>query len=252
MSRRKGWMFFALGLILALSAAAMVFVFLRDVEAKPPVAAPPPPTTKLPVAARPLEPGMKISSADYIMKDFPLDLVPVSAISETVNLDSQLLVRPVGQGETFRSDQFQGGQGASMSQQIKKGMVLFAFPIVDLMSQSDVVKDGDHIDLLLTLPLKGLRGDDSEKDLGQATALTLQNIEVYKVLRTTKKDDQPEGAPTALMISVTPADAVILKYAKDSDGKIDFTLRSSLDAEPFVAPYIDRAEFSKKYIISQQ
>ncbi len=64
MSRRKGWMFFALGLILALSAAAMVFVFLRDVEAKPPVVAPPPPTTKLPVAARPLEPGMKISSQE--------------------------------------------------------------------------------------------------------------------------------------------------------------------------------------------
>jgi pilus assembly protein CpaB len=256
-SRRKGWIFFALGLVLALSAAAMVFVVLQNAEAKPSEGPPPIPTAKLPVAARPLEPGMKLSSADYIMKDFPLDLVPVSAISETVNLDSQLLIRPVGQGETFRSDQFLGGQGASMSQQIKQGMVLFAFPIVDLMSQSDVVRDGDHVDLLLTLPLKGLSdatGDAAaaEKDLGQATALTLQNIEVYKVLRTTKKEDQPEGAPTALMISVTPADAVILKYAKDSDGKIDFTLRSPLDTEPFVAPYIDRAEFSKKYIIAHQ
>ncbi|MEP7187619.1 MAG: RcpC/CpaB family pilus assembly protein, partial [Roseiflexaceae bacterium] len=202
----------------------------------------------------PLEPGMKISSADYIMKDFPLDLVPVSAISQTVNLDSQLLVRPVGQGETFRTDQFLGGQGSSMSQQIKQGMVLFAFPIVDLMSQSDVVRDGDHVDLLLTLPLKSLNGATAEveKDLGSATALTLQNIEVYKVLRTTQKEDQPEGAPTALMISVTPADAVILKYAKDSEGKIDFTLRSPLDTEPFVAPYIDRVEFSKKYIVAHQ
>jgi pilus assembly protein CpaB len=251
-SRRKGWMFFALGLILALSAAAMVFVFLQNVDAKQPVAAPPIPTTKLPVAARPLEPGLKISSADYIMKDFPLDLVPVSAISETASLDSQLLVRPVGQGETFRSDQFLGGQGASLSQQVKQGMVLFAFPIVDLMSQSDVVRDGDHVDLLLTLPLKGLRGDDSEKDLGQATALTLQNIEVYKVLRTAKQEDQPEGAPTALMCSVTPADAVILKYAKDSGGVIDFALRSQLDTEPFTAPYIDRTEFSNKYLIAGQ
>jgi pilus assembly protein CpaB len=251
-SRRKGWMFFALGLILALSAAAMVYFLLQNIEPKPAEMPPPIPTTKLPVAARPLEPGTKLSSADYIMKDFPLELVPVSAISKTVSLDSQLLVRTVGQGETFRSDQFLGGQGASMSQQIKQGMVLFAFPIVDLMSQSDVVRDGDHIDLLLTLPLKGLSGEDTEKDLGQATALTLQNIEVYKVLRTTKKEDQPEGAPTALMISVTPADAVILKYAKDSEGKIDFTLRSSLDTEPFVAPYIDRTEFSKKYIIAHQ
>ena len=53
MSRRKGWMFFALGLILALSAAAMVFVVLQNVEAKPVEGPPPIPTTKLPVAARP-------------------------------------------------------------------------------------------------------------------------------------------------------------------------------------------------------
>jgi pilus assembly protein CpaB len=250
--RRKGWMFFALGLILALSAAAMVFVVLQNADAKQPVAAPPTPTTKRPVAARPLEPGRKISSADYIMKDFPLDLVPVSAISETVNLDSQLLVRAVGQGETFRSDQFLGGQGASMSQQIKQGLVLFAFPILDLMSQSDVLKDGDHVDLLITLPTGVATPDAATPDAGKVTTLSLQNIEVYKVLRTTKKEDQPEGAPTALMCSVTPADAVILKYAKDSGGVIDFALRSQLDTEPFTAPYIDRAEFSKKYIISQQ
>ncbi len=252
MSRRKGWMFFAIGLILALSAAAMVFIFLQNVDAKQPVAAPPIPTTKLPVAARPLEPGMKISSADYIMKDFPLDLVPVSAISQTVNLDSQLLVRPVGQGETFRTDQVLGGQGASMSQQIKQGLVLFAFPILDLMSQSDVVRDGDHVDLLITLPAAAATPDAATPDAGKVTTLSLQNIEVYKVLRTAKKDDQPEGAPTALMCSVTPSDAVILKYAKDSGGVIDFALRSQLDTAPFTAPSINRAEFDKKYIISGQ
>jgi Flp pilus assembly protein CpaB len=178
--------------------------------------------------------------------------VPVSAISETVNLDSQLLVRPVGQGETFRSDQFLGGQGASMSQQIKQGLVLFAFPILDLMSQSDVVRDGDHVDLLITLPAAVATPDAATPDAGKVTTLSLQNIEVYKVLRTTKKEDQPEGAPTALMCSVTPADAVILKYAKDSGGVIDFALRSQLDTEPFTAPFINRAEFDKKYIISGQ
>src|SRR4051812_27840097 len=110
-------MFFALGLVLALSAAAMVFVVLQSARAEPLPAPPPIPTTKLPVAARPLESGMKISAADYILKDFPLDLVPVSAISQTASLDNQLLVRPIGQGETFRTDQFLGGQGASLSQQ---------------------------------------------------------------------------------------------------------------------------------------
>ena len=87
-------------------------------------------------------------------------------------------------------------------------------------------RDGDHVDLLITLPLTGLRPTRPKRMLGKVTALTLQNIEVYKVLRTAKQEDQPEGAPTALMCSVTPADAVILKYAKDSGGMIDFALRS--------------------------
>jgi pilus assembly protein CpaB len=241
-------MFFALGLILALGAGALVFVSLqRPVDAAP---APPIPTAKLPVAARPLEPGKAISSADYIMKDFPLDLVPISAITETAAIEGKQLVRAVGQGETFRSDQFVGGQGATMSQQIKQGFVLFAFPIVDLMSQSDVVKDGDHVDLLITLPAEA--ADAAAQDASKVTTLSLQNIEVYKVLRTASQEEQPEGAPTALMCSVSPADAVILKYAKDSGGVIDFALRSPLDSEPFTAPFVDRAEFDKMYMAPQQ
>lgn len=260
MSRRKGWMFFAIGLLLALGAGAMVFVVLQQQAAaaaelsRQQVLAElaPPPTIKLPVAARPLDPGVKIGSTDYVMKPFPLDLVPINAITDTVNIDGKLLVRGVGQGETFHSDQFLGGQGATLSQQIKQGFVLFAFPIVDLMSQSDVVKDGDHVDLLITLPSAVANSDNSTPDAGKVTALTLQNIEVYKVLRTAKQDDKPEGAPTALMCSVTPSDAVILKYAKDSGGVIDFALRSPADAEPFTAPFVNRSDFDKKYTISRQ
>jgi pilus assembly protein CpaB len=259
-SRRKGWMFFVIGLILALSAGAMVFVALQqqaDAAAKQQreqvlAELAPPPTTKLPVAARPLEPGLTISPADYVLKDFPLNLVPINAITDTVNLDSKLLVRSVGQGETFSTAQFLGGKGATMSQQIKQGFVLFAFPIVDLMSQSDVVKDGDHVDLLVTLPAIQPGADGAAQENGKVTALTLQNIEVFKVLRSASQEDQPEGAPTALMCSVTSADAVILKYAKDSGGVIDFALRSPADSEPFTAPSIDRPQFDQKYMTPKQ
>jgi len=260
MSRRRGWTFFVLGLILALSTGTMVFIFLQQqaaaaaeqsrIEALKEFA--PPPMMELPVAARPLTPGTTLTSADYQLKQFPLELVPLEAISQTVNLDQKVLVRSVGQGETFHTSQFLGGEGSSISQQIKKGNVLFAFPIVDLMSQSDIIKDGDHIDLFITGKLKELRSDDTEKDLGSATMLTLQNIEVFKVLRSTKEaDDKAEGAPLALLCSVSPADAVILKYAKDSGGIIDFTLRSPVDTEPFTAPPVDRVEFSRRYLTPQ-
>ena len=152
MSRRKGWLFFVLGLVLALGAGALVFVVLTQAQEQVPTAAPPPPPSmKLPVAARPLEPGVTIGTSDYVLKDFPLDLVPLSAITQTSQLDNQFLVSPVGQGETFRKDLFLGSQGQAISQQIPAGKVLFAFPIVDLMGKSNLIHDGDHIDLLLTM-----------------------------------------------------------------------------------------------------
>jgi pilus assembly protein CpaB len=248
-------MLFALGLALALGAGALVFVVLQQQA----VAAAdrsredalrefaPPPTLQLPVAARPLEPGMKLSSSSYVLKDFPLDLVPVSAISETSSLDGKVLVRPIGQGETFHSDQFLGGQGATISQQIKQGYQLFAFPIVDLMSKSNLIHDGDHIDLLLTMPLANPDGTKSSD--GTVTMLTLQNIEVFKVLRAVNQDGEVEGEATSLLCSVKPEDAVMIKFIKDSGGTIDFALRSPVDQEPFQAPAIDKTDVEKRYLI---
>jgi len=262
-SRRRGWIFFVVGLALALGTGVLVFIFLQRqaviAEQQSRQAAlekyAPPPTMPIAVAARPLEAGTTLTPNDYVMKEFPLDLVPIQAITDTTKLDNQMLVRHVGQGETFQTAQFLGGQGSSISQQIKKGYVLFAFPIIDLMSQSNVLQEGDHIDLYITLPLKELgKGQDQpDKDLGKATALTLQNIEVFKILRSVKQqDDKEEGAPTALLCSVTPSDAVILKYAKDSGGTIDFALRSPADKDPFTTPWIDPLEFSRRYLLSQQ
>lgn len=264
MSRRRGWIFFVLGLVLALGTGVMVFFFLQRqaaftaeqsrAEALRQYA--PPPTMSLPVAARPLDPGTTMSSADVVMKDFPLDLVPLAAITETTGLNEKVLLQPIGQGETFHSRQFVGGQGSGISQQIKPGNVLFAFPIDDLMSQSDIIRDGDHIDLYITSNLQEVQIDaggqvqpGTEQDRGKVTLITMQYIEVFKVLRPAKTaEDQQEGAPTALLLSVTPADAAIIKYAKDAGGTIDFTLRSPADKEPFTVPSIDREEFARLYL----
>jgi pilus assembly protein CpaB len=250
-TRRRGWILVVLGLILAVSAGAMVYVVLQNQQAEAQEQATllareqaaPVPTMKLPVAARPLEPGMVLGAQDYVLKDFPLDLVPVSAISDTAGLDSKILVQPVGQGETFRSSEFLGGNGATISQQLTQGEVLFAFPIIDLLSQSNLIQDGDHVDLLLTIQQKGPKGED----LGKATAITLQNIEVFKVLRpqATEEDKQPRA--TALLFSMKPEEAVMVKFVKDSGGTIDFTLRSPLDKDNFQAPAVDDAELIQRY-----
>lgn len=255
MSRRKGWMFFVLGLVLALGAGALVFVVLQQQAAAAAEQSrqlaleqyAPPPTMKLPVAARPLEPGVTIAVTDYVLKDFPLDLVPISAITQTADLDGQFLVSAVGQGETFRKDQFLGSQAKAISQQIPPGKVLFAFPIVDLMSKSNLIQDGDHIDLMLTVTKAADGQGGGAPSAGQATGFTLQNIEVFKVLRGATADNKQVGDPTAILCSVTPQDAVVIKSVKDSGGTIDFTLRSPADKDPFDAPAINQTQLTERY-----
>lgn len=249
MNRRQGWMLLGLGVVLALGTGALVFFILQQQqrtlsdEAERLAAsqsAPQVATMDLPVAARPLQPGTVISSEDVLMKSFPLDLVPIAAITNTVSLKDQVLIEPIGQGETFSSLKLAGGALGSISQQVPAGHVIFAYPINDLMTQVDVLEDGDRIDLLITLPLMssdGLKSND-------ITAYTLQNIHVFKVLRPSLQADQP---PVALLFSMTPEDALMLKRLKDSGGKIDFILRPINDREPVDVPPVDNEDLIVRF-----
>ncbi len=251
MNRRRGWMLLTLGLVLALGTGVATFFLLqrqRDVlaeqaqasiaEAQAPVA-----TLRLPVAARPLAPGTLLTAEDLLLKEFPLDLVPAAAITVTVDLDSQLLAEAVGEGETFSISQLAGDTATRASRRLPAGQVLFAYPITDLLSQSNVIEEGDHVDLLLTLPISTPDGTA----IGPVTTFTLQNITVFTVLRTIGEDGERNGDAVALLLSIAPEDAVLLKHVKDSEGVIDFVLRSILDDEPVDVPPVDREDLIARY-----
>ena len=257
MNSRIGWALVVVGVVLAVGTGGLVFLLLRQQEARAleraraeaqAVAAPVTATMKLPVAARPIAPGAVISSEDLLLKDFPLDLVPVAAITETLVLENQIAATAIGQGETISPRQLAGESAVQVSQQAPPGKVIFAYPVADLLTSSNIVYDGDRIDLLITMPI-------SETTTGvspSATFFTLQNIEVFRVLREAAppaEEGQPAqaGPATALLLSLSPEDAVIIKHVKDSGGVIDFVLRSIADDEPFEAPVIDKNEIIERY-----
>ncbi len=255
MNSRIGWVLVVVGVVLAVGTGGLVFLLLRQQEARAleraraetqAVAAPVTATMKLPVAARPIAPGAVISGEDILLKDFPLDLVPVAAITETLILENQVAATAIGQGETISTRQLAGPAALEVSQQAPAGRVIFAYPIADLLTSSDIVRDGDRIDLLITMAIS------STDTSGSATFFTLQNIEVFRVLREVgppAEDGQAvqAGPPTALLLALTPEDAVIIKHVKDSGGVIDFVLRSISDNEPFTAPVIDNDEIIERY-----
>jgi pilus assembly protein CpaB len=254
MNKNRAWIFIALGLLFAIGTGLLIFytlqqqsaVALQEARAAVEGEAATVATLRLPVAARQLEIGSQITPNDYLLKDFPLDLVPITAISSTLELENKTLITTVPQGSTFHTSQFLGAKTAVVSQQIAEGFVVLAFPVADLLSQSDIIEDGDAIDLLLTLDIPAT---DSEAAPAKSTLITVQNIMVLQVVRETPQQEETRSTPTALLLRVTPADAVMIKFVKDSGGVIDFTLRSTVDQNTYQVSPITLEEFSQRYNI---
>lgn len=252
MNRRRGWIVLTFGLLLAIGTGAMVFMILQQqqralleraqsmavVDAPPPVA-----TLQLPVAARPLLPGTVLTAEDFLLKEFPLDLVPVEAITTTISLEAQIIVEPIGQGETFSTSKFAGSANATPSQKLKQGYVLYAFPVEeDLLSTTTIIRAGDRIDLTASLLVSAADGTTSP-----VTFFSVQNIEVFEVLRPGDVEENSDVRPITLLLTVTPEDLVLIKHIVDSEAFVDLVLRSPLDTEPFEVPPVNREDLIARY-----
>lgn len=242
MPRRRGGILMTLGLILALVTGGLVYYMLRQTASAaantqvPEVT--PVPMQPIPVAAHPLSAGATISDTDVMMRDYPIDLIPVGVVTQTAGLSGQMVIDSVQEGEFFRPAQLAASAEGQLSQTIEQSKVVMAFPVDDLLSKSLVVREGDRVDLLLSLDVQ--ENTDTELRQGKATSYTVQNIEVVKMVRDQPTEDNPNPPIQAILFEMNPQDAVIAKFVKDSGGMLDLTLRSSVDPEPYVTNAINQ------------
>ncbi len=123
-----------------------------------------------------------------------------------------------------------------------------AFPSTDMLNATGAVQPGDHVDIMLSIPISGTTRLDSGSPNGTqlssgaltlVSQTTLQNIEVYTIGEWTPPGQQSgtnastnTAANTSLKIITFIVDhqqALILKYVKDSGGTIDLAVRSAAD-----------------------
>lgn len=251
MARTKSWIWITLALVCALSAGGLTYYLLQrqsnnataevDNLRAQLTAVPVVETVSVPVAARDLVSGTTLTPEDFVQKNFPVDLVATSAITDVEQLSGQILIEPVTSGDIFRKNVFVGGAGVSFSGEIEPGKTVIAFPISDLLSQTGVFVAGDRIDLLITrvgaVPDPSVPGDT-----GMLTGYSVQNVRIMRVLGTTPTETNPNPTPTALLIEISPEDAVMVKKVKDSGGIVELGLRSPADNEPFIVDPVTDGE----------
>jgi pilus assembly protein CpaB len=248
MARAKSWIWISLALVCALGAAGLTYYLLQRQNSAAAAAlalaqeeranAPKEATVSIPVASRDLERGLVLAPELFDLKEFPLSLAPSSAITDTALLDGQTLAQFVAQGDIFRPQALYGGTGAPLSSSIAPGRTIITFPVLDLFSGTGLFVEGDRVDLLLSIGVETTAEDGEGAGDDNITGYTVQNVRVMRTLTSPPSQDNPNPPPSALLLELDPADAVMVKKVKDAGGTIDLALRSPVDEENFAVPVV--------------
>jgi len=194
------------------------------------------------VATQDMSRGTVIDKTMVAVRDVPADLVPEGAASTLDDVVGKMVVVDVKSGEIIVRDRLETPTNITKNfgLVIPQGMVIIALPADDLINQVGVLQPGDHVDILFSLPYGA--GEATELvSLDALQDVAIQAIVVPPEARISEKvagglgveGGQSGGilptATKAILVAVSPQDALILKYLKDAGAVLDYALRSPDD-----------------------
>jgi len=269
MGRLRGCLWFTAGLVVALLAGFVAFITLSRAVAQrgaEPVSAP---AVSVVVATRAIEVRSLLTSEDLELKELPVDAVPEGAVREVEDAEGKITLVALYPGEVILVQRLLDpnviAADGRLALVVAEDEVLMAFPAEDLMSRVGVLKPGDHVDLLFSLDfpvnrgIAALLGPEGAEEGGgaaagqgeeQATFNLLQNLTIGAlVARRAPTGGTETGAPEAILLTVTPQDALVLKYVKDAGGILDIVLRAPGVERPFSTEPVDVDYLINRYQI---
>lgn len=264
MGRLRGFIWLLAGLIVAILAAVIAFVTLNRATVQR-AGEVPLPEVQVVVAARTVPVRTLLIGDDVELKDMPVNLVPEGATQEVGQVLGKLTLAELVPGEVILQPRLvdpnliagDGRQALVLAQ----GEVLFALPIDDLMSKAGILKPGDRIDLLFTVEVPVDRqataagaidgGAAATQQEEPATLNVLQNLTIAALVTGAPAGGAQGIAPETqgLLLTVSPQDALVLKYVKDIDGIVDVVVRAPGDDLPADVEPVDVDYLIKRYRI---
>lgn len=220
-----------LAFALAVSAgAAFVLYQLISSRVKAGAPTPPPPTSKVFVAARDLELGALIQEKDVRLQEYLSP--PAGSVTKKEDLVGRGVVNPIHEDAPFfEASLAPKGAGAGFASTIPQGMRAFAVHVNEVMGVAGFAVAGMHVDILVSGVPPGTAGDN----LSAVTRTLLQNIQILSAGQNYQKD--AEGKPVLVQVVnllVTPEQAEVLNLATDQ--KIQLVLRNPVDREIVSTP----------------
>ena len=259
MGRLRGFLWLIAGLVVALLAGVIAFITLSRATAKaatqPQVSAP----VSVVVAARAVSVRSMLVAEDLGLKELPADSVPEGATQKIEEALGKVTTVDLYAGEVVLMqrlvDPSIAPQEGRMALVVAEDQVLMAFPAQDLMSKADILKPGDHVDLLFSTnfrPPESTTGGDSngKGEDQQATFSVLQNITIAAVVQGAKSSSGSQTRSLeAILLAVSPQDALIIKFLKDAGGIPDLVLRAPGVERTFPTDPVDATYIVNRYRI---
>ncbi|WP_395624013.1 Flp pilus assembly protein CpaB [Sphingomonas daechungensis] len=179
-------------------------------------------TTKVAVAAVPLDYGTEITADKVKFVDYPSASIPAGAFSTFQQLvpggKKRVVLRPIALNEAILATKLAGeGLGPSIAYLLPDGMRAAAVRINDVSGVAGFVQPMDSVDVLITRTIPG-------QDNRQVTDVLLQAIKVIAIDQNAQDaDGKPVVAKTATL-EVNPMDAQKLALAQNV-GSLSLVLR---------------------------
>ncbi|WP_205479694.1 Flp pilus assembly protein CpaB [Sphingomonas arenae] len=219
--KRQSLIAIGIALVLGLVAVYLANTYLTAGR----VAQAPEGTTKVAVAAVPLDYGAELTPEKVRFIDYPANALPAGSYRTVNELlpvgKSRVVLRPLAVNEPILADKVTGeGQAASIAALLPNGKRAAAVRINDVSGVAGFIRPNDSVDVLIT---RQVIGPDNRGN-AQVTDVLLQNIRVIAMDQNAKNENgEPAVAQTATL-EVEPLDAQKLALAQ-TVGQISLVLR---------------------------
>jgi Flp pilus assembly protein CpaB len=265
MNRRRGVIWIAAGLILALLAAGLSYFafqqFLAQQEQAAPVEVK---TTKAVVVANQLiNQRAVIRPADVGTEERPLEEVPSGAIFKTEDAIGSIADRAIQPGQVLLTqylaeeiEEFEPEvitETLDFNEALGEDLVAFAMPVTGRLAQEGILLPGDRVDLLFSTDVVG----EEEGTGGKVAMYAIQDLQVLQVIYKppppppkTEEGPPPTPAPPepkTLVVAIDPQDAVVLKYALDTQASMELALRAEENERFFDVDSVTINTISERY-----
>ena len=214
--------------------------------------------TTVVVVTRDLSLGDRVEAGDVELMSVPVEIVPRDSVSTLEAVVGKIIKTDLVQGEMVLDHNLADPTNniGDISFILSDDHILMAFPAKDLISENNMIQRGDIIDIFATFENEiedtgNAAATESDSNIIRTRVFTVDSMQkigvtamVIDVIESSSATDisllqgsdqgtAVEGTVEAYLFALSPQDALILKYLKDTDAIFDIVLRAPTSTGQF-------------------